>query len=159
MPKNTGKAESKSIEVQARRKALDLLARREHAVGEIRDKLINKGVGRQVVDNTVENLVVEGLLSDRRFVEDFLRARKNRGYGPLRIKAELRQRGIDDELVLDFINPRDEQWAENIRNVWHKRFGGQLPGDMKERARQTRFLQYRGFTSEQISQLFKHVDR
>ena len=159
MPKNISRTDSKSIEVQARRKALDLLARREHAVRELRDKLIARGVDRQVAGDTVENLVVEGLVSDRRFVEDFLRARKNRGYGPLRIQAELRRRGIDDELVLDFINPHEEQWAENIRNVWLKHFGGQLPTDLKDRARQTRFLQFRGFTSAQISQLFKHVDR
>ena len=159
MPKNISRTDSKSIEVQARRKALDLLARREHAVRELRDKLIARGVDRQVAGDTVENLVVEGLVSDRRFVEDFLRARKNRGYGPLRIQAELRQRGVDDELLFEYINPHDQQWAENIRDVWQKRFGDHPPRDLKERARQTRFLQYRGFTSAQISQLFKHVDR
>ena len=124
-----------------------MLARREHAVREIRDKLIDKGVGGQVADDTLESLVAEGLLSDRRFVEDFLRARKNRGYGPLRIQAELRQRGVDDELLFEYINPHDQQWAENIRDVWQKRFGGQPPTDLKERARQSRFLQYRGFSN------------
>ena len=137
---------------------MDLLARREHATGEMRKKLIGKGIAAPLVDAALEKLVAEGLLSDRRFVEAFLLSRKNRGYGPLRIQAELRQRGIDDELIADHIDPRDELWADSIRAVWCKRFGNRLPQDMKERARQARFLQYRGFTNEQISRLFKHVE-
>jgi len=76
----------------------------------------------------------------------------------LRIQAELRQRGIDDELIADHVDPHEQQWSDSIRDVWHKRFGDNIPADIKERARQTRFLQYRGFTSEQISRLFKHVE-
>ena len=157
VPKNLINTDTKSIEVKARRKALDLLARREHAVKEIRDKLIRKGIDRQLVDTTLESLVAEGLLSDSRFVEVFLEARKNRGYGPLRIQAELKQRGIDDDLISQFMDPYDQQWSEVIHDVWCKRFSGHFPTDLKERARQSRFLQYRGFTSEQITRLFKHV--
>jgi len=141
-----------------RKKALDLLAMREHATKEIRAKLIGKGIAPRLVDETLEKLAAEGLLNDERFVEAFLRSRKNRGYGPLRIQTELRQRGINDELIADCIDPRDTHWSDSIRDVWHKRFGDHPPADIKERARQTRFLHYRGFTSEQISRLFKHVN-
>ena len=158
MPKNTIKTDTKSIDIQARKKALDLLARREHATKEIRDKLVDKGIAPQLADETLEKLAAEGLLSDRRFVEAFLEVRKNRGYGPLRIQAELKQRGIDDELIADFIDPGDRQWSDSIRDAWRKRFGDHLPTDLKERARQSRFLHYRGFTGEQISRLFKHED-
>ena len=158
VPKNTLNTNTKSIDIQARKKALDLLARREHATKEIREKLIGKGIAPSLVDDTLEKLAAEGLLSDKRFVEAFLQSRANRGYGPLRIQAELRQRGIDDEMIADYIDPHDRRWAESIRDVWHKRFADHIPTDLKERARQTRFLQYRGFTSEQISRLFKHVE-
>lgn len=157
MPKNLINTDIKSIEVKTRRKALDLLARREHATKEIRDKLIGKGITPRLVDDTLEKLATEGLLSDKRFVETFVQSRENRGYGPLRIQAELKQRGIDDDLISEFVDVRDQQWSEIIHDVWCKRFGGQLPTDLKERARQSRFLQYRGFTSEQISRLYKHV--
>lgn len=158
MPKNTVNTNIKSIEIQTRKKALDMLARREHATKEIREKLLGKGIAPRLVDDTLEKLVAEGLLSDRRFVEAYLQSRRNRGYGPLRIQAELRLRGIDDELIDGYINLHDKQWSDSIRNVWHKRFADHIPADVKERARQMRFLQYRGFTNEQISRLFKHVE-
>lgn len=158
MPNNTLKTDTKSIDIQARKKALDILARREHATKEIRDKLVGKGMPPKLVDDTLRKLSLEGLLSDRRFVEAFLQSRKNRGYGPLRIQAELKQRGIEDELIAGYIDPGDEQWADSLRVVWRKRFGDHIPANIKERARQTRFLQYRGFTGEHISRLFKHAE-
>ena len=85
-------------------------------------------------------------------------ARSGRGYGPQRIRAELRERGINGELADVALAALLDQRSVLIREVWHKKFRGQMPADYRERARQMRFLQQRGFFSEDIRGLFADVD-
>lgn len=98
----------------------------------------------------VAALAAEGLVSDERFVEALVHARRARGYGPLYIRRELEEKGIGRELVRRWVNLRDRGWIEDLRRVKKKKFGGRLPASLAERAKQTRFLQSRGFTHEQI---------
>lgn len=135
---------------ELRRKAMDLLARREHAVGELQQKLLARGHPAELVQEVVQQLGEEGLVSDQRFTEAFVRYRADRGYGPLRIQAELREKGVDEELQTAYLDFRDPFWLEQSAQVRRKRFGDRPPTDFKERARQARFLQYRGFTAEQL---------
>jgi len=95
------------------------------------------------------------LQSDARFAEAFVNSRFQRGSGPQKIRKELRERGVTSELVSLSIEAFDDQWWQRVRDVREKKFGADLPGDFKERSRQMRFLQQRGFTSEQISGVFK----
>lgn len=141
----------------ARKRAMDLLARREHAVAELSRKLISKGFDEACVDEALTTLVDEGLLSNARYTENYVRFRMNRGFGPVRIREELRQRGVAEGLVNEQLSLQ-QGWFTVAREAWHKRFCGKLPGDIKEHARQVRFLQYRGFTTEQIKQIFKESD-
>jgi regulatory protein len=90
------------------------------------------------------------LQSDTRYAETYSRQRAQRGYGPNRIVQELKQRGIDDASARLALEPMDAEWNALIERVWRKRFGSVLPADATERARQARYLQYRGFTAEQI---------
>ena len=83
--------------------------------------------------------------------------RTNRGYGPLRISQELKQKGISDEISDEFLDERDPQWFELLQEIHRKKFGGLAPEDYAEQARQSRFLQYRGFTNDQIHRLFKKI--
>ena len=126
-----------------------MLSRREYAVAELSRKLSAAGYERDSVQDTVAQLVADGLLSDARFTEAFVRYRAGRGYGPLRIQAELRERGVDDAVVETYLDSGDSQWLQRSEAVRSKRFGAARPVDFKERARQARFLQYRGFTTEQ----------
>jgi regulatory protein len=126
------------------------LARREHSGVELRRKLRGKGYDPERVEDAVEALDAEGLLSDRRFTEEFIRGRFNRGSGPRKIEAELGQRGVGDALVEELLDARDAEWKRLARDVRRRRFGDEIPKDFKERARQKRFLQGRGFTHEQI---------
>ena len=100
-------------------------------------------------------LVADGVLSDVRFAEAFVNSRFQRGSGPQKIRVELRERGVAAELISLSIEVFDEQWQERVREVREKKFGTDMPGDFRERSRQMRFLQQRGFTSEQISGAFK----
>lgn len=134
--------------------ALRLLARREHSVLELRHKLTGRNLPVDVVSRILDELVGEGLLSDRRFAEVYARGRYQRGYGPARIQAELRERGIDDSLAYDSLGELSRFWVESARREHHKRFGQVCPEDYRERAKQMRFLQQRGFTGDQIRAVF-----
>ncbi|MCC6301573.1 MAG: regulatory protein RecX [Gammaproteobacteria bacterium] len=130
---------------------MDLLARREHSSGELRAKLRAKGFDdEESVDLQLGRLRDEGLLSDERFAESFVHARRLRGQGPSRIAAELRERAVSAALIEAYVDPRDGVWTEAAREARRKRFGPEAPAEFAERARQARFLRYRGFTEDQI---------
>ncbi|MCO6414453.1 MAG: regulatory protein RecX [Thiogranum sp.] len=134
--------------------ALRLLARREHSVLELRDKLAARSFTDDIVEPLLAELTGSGLLSDRRFAEAYVRGRVERGYGPQRIQAELRERGIRGSLADEMLEAWSGTWLESAREQRGKRFGTGFPEDFAARARQMRFLQQRGFTGEQIRAVF-----
>jgi regulatory protein len=129
--------------------ALALLAGRDFGRAELARRLQQRGYPAGVVAAVVEGLVAERLLSDSRFVEQFIRQRAGRGHGPVRIRAELRERAVPDAEVEAGLEAAAVDWAAAARALRRRRFGASPPGDYSERARQARFLQYRGFTAEQ----------
>jgi regulatory protein len=141
-----------------RHKAMDLLARREHAAAELRRKLEAKGNPASAVATVVAELQHEGLVDDARFAEAFVRYRSNSGHGPLRIQLELRERGVSDGLAAASVDCADPQWLTLAAQVRSKRFGTAPPQDYQERARQARFLQYRGFTGDQTRRVLAGDD-
>lgn len=95
-------------------------------------------------------MLSNGYLDEQRFVENFIRSHQHKGHGPQRIIAELQARGIPAEMIAEHIEINDNAWLDEALRIWHKQFKGKQPKDFKERAKQMRFLQYRGFTYEQI---------
>jgi len=136
--------------VEARKKAMDYLARREHARGELERKLETAGFEASVAADAVRRLAEEGLQSDRRFVQSFSQSRIGQGKGPVRIHSELGERGIPAGLIDEILAESSEDWHSLAREVRVKKFGRALPADFKDKARQMRFLQYRGFEPDQI---------
>ncbi len=134
-------------------RALNLVAWREHSAQELRAKLVRRGISSTLTDAVVEGLVENGLLNESRFVECFVQSRVERGYGPLKINAELQARGIQDGLPAQSID-----WVALAQGARVRRFGAEHPRDYRERARQMRFLQQRGFDGNQISAVFKGID-
>ena len=132
------------------RVALELHARREHTHRELARKLAARGFPEDVIGPALDALERSGALANARFTDSFVRSRIAKGQGPQRIRAELAQRGIADEEASDGLRAADVDWLAAIRAVRAKRFGPELPRDYSERARQARFLQYRGFDSAQI---------
>lgn len=137
-----------------RRAAMDLLARREHGRTELARKLRQRGAPAELIDDALERLAEQGLLSDERFLESFIRSRAQAGFGPLRIREELGQRGLPRPLIEQALADSPIDWTENLQALWQRRFG-ELPGDARERARQGRFLVYRGFAHEAVSRLLR----
>ena len=137
-----------------RQTAIRLLARREHSRAELQQKLLARGFMQDVVTPLLNQLTEKNILSDRRFAENYIHYRTNKGYGPVRIGAELTQRGVDSDIIDELLNMQTEYWLQHIQTIKLKRFGKKIPQDFNEQTRQMRFLQYRGFTMEQIRRIF-----
>ena len=129
---------------------MDLLASREHGRAELLRKLEKAGFVQDIATDAIEHLADEGLQSDRRYVENFVQSRINQGKGPVRIRAELGERGMPTSVVEAALETAGPDWHAIAREVRERKFGVQQPADFKDKARQMRFLQYRGFEPEQI---------
>ena len=134
----------------ARKKAMDFLARREYGREELIGRLGAAGFKSDVAAVAVDALAAEGLQDDRRFAESFVQARVGRGSGPLRIRQVLKERGLNTGLIDRVLDQLDTDWFEQALEVRLKRFGPGRPTEFNEKARQMRFLQYRGFDIEHI---------
>ncbi|MFL6622548.1 MAG: regulatory protein RecX [Sulfurifustaceae bacterium] len=134
------------------------LARREHSRSEVAVKLERKGCAPEVAAQVVSALAAQGLLSDERFAEALVRNRRRRGYGPVRIRKELADKGLAAEEVDRFVALSGDEWIDEIEQVRRRKFGEALPRSYEERARQARFLQYRGFTFDQIQRALRWRD-
>jgi regulatory protein len=136
--------------VEARKKAMDYLSRREYGREELRKKLLKAGYTDNATDEAVGQLESDGLQDDDRFIESFIRSRVNQGKGPVRIRSELGQRGLDSGLIGQGLDEAGEDWYLLAEAVRQQKFGDEIPKDFKEKARQMRFLQYRGFEQSHI---------
>lgn len=140
---------------EIRKRALDLLARREHSEHELQRKLVARGYPPGTVGEALTGLKAAGMQNDTRYTEAYIRNRAAKGYGPLRISRELYERGIADGLAAQVMAAMETDWEELARSVRQKKFGLQAPAGIREQARQSRFLQQRGFTSQQIRNAVK----
>jgi len=136
-------------------RAMNLLARREHSVAELVKKLSADFEYDDIII-AISKLTERNLQSDERFAENYLRYRSQRGFGFQKIRQELKERGVNAELISETLAESDIDWFALAADARCKRFGEQQPEDFKERAKQQRFLQYRGFTHEQITESFNN---
>jgi len=131
-----------------------LLTRREQSQRELLDKLAIKGFDRSDTQHVIDELVKESWQSDERFAESYARYRIKKGFGPVKIAYELRQRGIAafdlDPVILDLVG----SWFDLMEQVYHKKFSQDQILSQKERLKRIRFLQQRGFSNEMIKSLF-----
>jgi regulatory protein len=129
--------------------ALSLLARRDYSSGELRTKLEQKGYDSPTVAAAVVELTQERALNDVRYAENYVRYHADRGQGPLRIAADLKVLGLPGDLIETALAAGPD-WRILAREVRVRKFGTQEPPGWPEKARQARFLQYRGFSSDHI---------
>jgi len=139
-----------------RERAMNFLARREHSVHELITKLRAAEFELDDILNVLDRLTMQDLQSDQRFAENYLHYRSQRGFGGMKIRHELKQRGVADDIINNAFNEENIDWFLHAVTQRCKRFGEQSPDDLKERAKQQRFLQQRGFTHEQISESFQY---
>ena len=137
-------------EAACKRTAVELLARREHSRLELERKLCARGFADDVIAPALDALERSGALAAARFTENFIRSRLAKGQGPVRIRMELAERGVAESEAAELMRAAAVDWPATARAVRRKRFGAEPPRNLRERARQARFLQYRGFTADQV---------
>ncbi len=101
----------------------------------------------------LDQLERQGYLNDERFLHEYLRVRKRKGFGPLRIRAELQERGIDDALISAALDESDHEWSDLLHAVVQRKFGETPPDGYREQAKMARFLEQRGFPAVLIGDL------
>ena len=136
--------------------AVKLMAGREHSRQELRRKLSSRHSDRELVESVLDDLVQRDLLSDERFVESYVDQRSRKGFGPLRIRAELAERGIEREIAAQWIEEGPYDWNEILVETAGRKFGGAPAGDMRTLAKRGRFLEQRGFP---IGLVRRYLDR
>lgn len=135
---------------EVRRVLMDLLARREYSRAELHVKLRRRFGEHEDLCALLDEASDRGWQDDERFAAIQVRGRVQRGQGPIRIRQELRQKGVDADLIADALAAAEINWSDLARSTRVRKFGDQLPVEAKERARQMRFLAYRGFDGEMV---------
>ena len=131
-----------------RARAMRFLARREHSRQELGRKLAPIAAEGDDVEAVLDELAAKGWLSDSRFAEQSIRS-KSRRFGPLKVANDLRSKGVGDEAIAAAFHAAGVEGSASIEQIWRSRFS-QPPSGERERARQVRFLQGRGFPLDTI---------
>lgn len=147
--KPTAEGESKP-KPSAYNKALGLLARREHSARELKRKLDQGGYAREEAGEALSRLEEQHYQDDDRFAGVMLRNRVSQGYGPARIRAELRSHGVSDAAIRTLLDEAEVDWDALAQNQLHRHYGLRIAKDPSERQRQAQYLQRRGFSSASI---------
>jgi len=140
------------------RRARALLAMREHSRLELARKLASRGFDQVDIDGALERLAAEGSLDERRLAELYVAERAGKGFGPVRIRAELLEKGLPDALIDPYLDAMRDDWMAYMAEIYHRRFGSERPGDRDEYARRGRFLEQRGFPTEMIRRFLRWPD-
>ena len=138
-------------------RGLKMLASREHSAAELRRKLRVKGFSEGLAGEAVAALQDQGLQSDQRFAEVFVRSRLSKGYGPVRIRRDLYQRGIGDDVIDEELTFPAERWVELAAAVRAKRFPENEPTEDGVWNVQARFLSRKGFPADIIYRVLGQV--
>lgn len=130
--------------------ALWLLGAREHSTKELQQKLVRKGYEQESIDATLQYLVEFNYLSDERYAEAFSRSKAAKPLGKQRILNELRMKGIPEQMAKQALNSLEVDWFELALRLKQRKFGLAVEKDFKARAKQTRYLVYRGFSFDEV---------
>ena len=140
-----------------RLKIMDLLSRREHSSKEIYRKMSRKVESKEMLIQSIQELEKDGLISDERFAESYFQSRKRRGFGPLRIKNELIQRGVQENLFYSLDAKTD--WSYYALEALKKKMNGKRPEETKDILKLKSFLNYRGFEFQDIDKAFDLLNK
>lgn len=132
---------------------MNLLTRREHSLGELRQKLRRRFDDEQTLETELQRLVAENLQSDVRYAQSFARLRAGRGYGPNRVRQEMREKSLSDAAIASAFEAAGLDWWELAEAVFRKKFGDPCRVEIKEKSRRIRFMQYRGFSADHYQHL------
>ena len=130
--------------------AVSLLARRDYASGELARTLSKMTENREKIDKALSRLVECGYLDDNRLITHMIDKHVRKKHGPARIKQEIRQKGFSPELVEQMLEKVDVDWYAMARELKVSKFGDAVASEAKEKNKQIRYLQYKGFSMDMI---------
>ena len=131
-------------------KALGLLARREHSRRELKTKLRQGGYEGGETEAAIERLGEQRYQDDERFAQVLVRSRASQGYGPQRIRAELKTHAVPDARIRELLDEAEVDWDASALDQLRRRYGGKGAVDHAERARRAQFLLRRGFAAATV---------
>ena len=143
--------DSKAERLAIRKRAMSMLARREHAPAELAAKLAKRGHANNDVVPVIDALIDDGLLSETRYADAVVASHARRGIGPVRVRADMMSAGVAESEIDRALAEAEIDWPALAQSVRVKRFGSALPEDFPAKAKQMRFLQQRGFAGDDIS--------
>lgn len=145
------KASEDATLANLKRAALGWLGRREFSVKGMRERIYRRFPDANSVDvtHTLEWLLEQNYLNDERFGGMLFRYRVGRGQGKIRVRQALQQEGLSVELIETLFDEAEVDWFEHAFDIHQRRFANKPITDNKEKARQLRFLQYRGFAADE----------
>lgn len=141
-----------ALDAEIEQAAIRLLSYREHTAWELLQKLQKKGYRRSDIETVLQDLKQQKLLNDQRYAEQYIFQRSTKGYGPVRIRQELRDKGVSGEMIDDGLVAYEDAWSDIMGQSLHKKFGNTPVLNYSDRAKRARFLEYRGFPSALIRQ-------
>ncbi|MFC3650934.1 regulatory protein RecX [Dyella humi] len=157
MKRKPGDKTTERPKPSAYNKALGLLARREHSRRELRQKLDRSGYARDEAGEALDRLGEQHYQDDDRFAEALIRNRAGQGYGPMRLRAELKSHGLSDARIRSLLDAADIDWVESAAAQLRRRYGAAGTTDSAERARRAQFLLRRGFPAATVRNV-AHAD-
>ena len=146
-------------DTRSRNVAMRLLARREHSRAELRGKLVGRGFENDSVEELLQGLEDQDLLSDERFAMSLIASRAETGYGPKRIDLELRNRGVSEELAREALAKAEVDWGQQVTDQAVRKFGSDPAQTFPEWARRARYLERRGFGQDAIRLAIGNFER
>lgn len=135
--------------------ALRLLAQRDHTRGELLRKLLQRGFIESAINPVLNQLETQGFINEPQFAEHYIAERMKKGFGVLRIRGELREKGLSGTLIEQAFEPVKNEWAECIAAAHQRRFGNTAPTDRADYGRRARFLEQRGFPTDLIVRILR----
>lgn len=151
-------ADPAALVAEVRGRALKLLAVREHSRLELARKLAARGYPAAAIDAALDALAAAGLLNEQRLLAAYVADRLEKGFGPLRIRRELREKGLADADITPHLDLDEAVLLARMTAVAARRFGPAPAGSRAELAKRARFLEYRGFPAHLIGRLLEHDD-
>ncbi|NMD81006.1 recombination regulator RecX [Klebsiella sp. DNRA6] len=147
-------------------RAIRILAMRDHSEQELRRKLAAPVMSKngpealnvtpEEVDKVVEWCIENCYLDDERFVRQFIASRSRKGYGPARVRQELKQKGISRETIESAMRECVIDWAQLAKEQAQRKYGEPLPTVFAEKVKIQRFLLYRGYLMEDIQEIWRN---
>jgi regulatory protein len=136
-----------------RAQAIRLLARREYARAELEARLIGAGGDVAEVRIALDDLGAQGLLSDQRFARTVVGQKAGR-FSRRSIAGGLKAKGVAPDDIDEALREAELDDDAALVALWQRRFG-KAPANDREKARQIRYLQARGFAVSAILKLLR----